>query len=77
MKLTQNRCLFAFMHLRYIISYAFESIERSEREKKKENLEDEHPYSTRAKSKKMDQILEQFQRDMQDQMQEKMAKLQQ
>ncbi|KAA3465228.1 pericentrin-like [Gossypium australe] len=48
-----------------------------ERERKKENLEAEHPYSTRAKSRKMDQRMEQFQRDIQDQIQEQMTKLQQ
>ncbi|KAA3473943.1 RNA-directed DNA polymerase (Reverse transcriptase), Ribonuclease H [Gossypium australe] len=45
--------------------------------RERENLEAEHPYGTRAKSKKMDQRMEQFQREMQDQMQEQMPKLQQ
>ncbi|KAA3483743.1 pericentrin-like [Gossypium australe] len=50
---------------------------QSDREREKENLESEHHYVTRAKTKKMDQRLEQFQKDMQDQMQEQLAKLQQ
>ncbi|KAA3479774.1 tropomyosin-1-like [Gossypium australe] len=59
------------------MKYELQSNCKREREREKGNLEAEHPYGTRAKSKKIDQRLEQFQRDMQDQMQEKLAKLQQ
>ncbi|KAA3467006.1 vimentin-like [Gossypium australe] len=41
---------------------------KREKEREKENLETEHHYGTRAKTKKMDQRFEQFQKDLQDQM---------
>ncbi|KAA3472692.1 gag/pol polyprotein [Gossypium australe] len=53
-------------------------IEIIERERKKKgNLEAEHSYGTRAKLKKMDQRLEQFQKEVQAQVQEQLAKIQQ
>ncbi|KAA3478352.1 Gag-pro-like protein [Gossypium australe] len=52
-----------------------------EKERKEGNLEAEHPYGTRAKSKKMDQRYEQLQKKIQEQVQaqiqEQLAKIQQ
>ncbi|KAG8492827.1 hypothetical protein CXB51_010144 [Gossypium anomalum] len=46
------------------------------RAKAKENLEITHPYGTRTKTKNMDQRFEKLQKEMQDQLQEQLAKMQ-